>query len=239
MAERRGWIHRGLSVAGVVLAVIGLGQVLGPSQAAGEQLFFRVVGSQNNAPLLPKTRSVCAPCGGQRVGSTGMADAGFTEFPFCRGYVDFGFLEDHAIYPRLVSHAAIVPGRVNTADIVMDHVYQPDGCVWGYTGREFVQTFTVDRDTELVSVTLLVASAPDTFCVQLHAGGPGGPGGRRLGRWLRFDRGIAWSTGRRDGCRVGHRWLRGGPMRFGSGVCRANRGRRTCIRWGTPTGMVT
>jgi len=140
----------------------------------GARLFFRIVGSRNNAPLLPKTRSVCARQGQDRVGNTGMADAGFTEFPFCRDTVDFGFLDNYAIYPRIVSGARIDEGHVNSADIVMDHVYQPDGCVWGYTGREFVQTFVATADTEMVSVTLLVASPPDRFCVQLHEGGPAG-----------------------------------------------------------------
>ena len=89
----------------------------------GARLFFRIVGSRNNAPLLPKTRSVCARQGQDRVGNTGMADAGFTEFPFCRDTVDFGFLDNYAIYPRIVSGARIDEGHVNSADIVMDHVY--------------------------------------------------------------------------------------------------------------------
>jgi hypothetical protein len=44
----------------------------------GTQLFFRVVGSQSNAPILPKTRSVWTRDRQIRTGTTGMSDHGFT-----------------------------------------------------------------------------------------------------------------------------------------------------------------
>ena len=36
----------------------------------------------------------------------------------------------------------IDPTRTNFGDILIDHVYEPDLCVWGTSAREFVQTFT-------------------------------------------------------------------------------------------------
>ncbi len=145
----------------------------GREKPRGSQLFYRLVGSQSNAPVLPKTRSAWTQDRRAEVGNTGMADEGYTEYPFCYGLMDFTFVEKHAIYPRLVSGAQADEDIVNTADMVIDHVYEPDGCVWGLTGREFVQTFTATRP-ELVSVTLLVASEPGTFRAALVEGGPGG-----------------------------------------------------------------
>ncbi len=159
--------------AGVTLTLLALNLCGGEAGAGGRQLFFRVLGSSSNAPLLPKTRSVYAPCGSPVTATTGMADEGFTEFPHCKGRVDFCFQENYAIYPRIISGALMDPDRINTADIVVDHVYEPDGCVWGLSGRTFVQTFTATQK-ELVSVTLLVASEPGLFYAAVTEGGPGG-----------------------------------------------------------------
>ena len=134
----------------------------GKDRPRGSQLFFRMVGSDSNAPILPKTRSVWTQDQRTGIGNTGMADEGYTEYPFCYGKMDFTFVERYGIYPRLISGAQADQTRVNTADMVIDHVYEPDGCVWGWSAREFVQTFTATQ-SELVSVTLLVASEPGIF----------------------------------------------------------------------------
>jgi len=157
----------------------------------GSRLFFRVVGSQNNAPILPKSRSAWTQDRQLRTGTTGSSDLGFTECPFCWGRMDFTFVEDYAIYPRFISGADADETIVNTADIVVDHVYQPDGCVWGWSGREFVQTF-VAGGSELVSVTLLVASEPGTFRATLLEGGPGG---RQIGPAKSFSSGHSMTWG--------------------------------------------
>ena len=68
----------------------------------GTQLFFRMTGSQNNAPILPKTSSVWTQDKLCEVGNTGMADEGYTEYPFCFGLMDFSFVERYSIYPRFV-----------------------------------------------------------------------------------------------------------------------------------------
>ena len=160
----------------------------------GSQLFFRMVGSENNAPILPKTRSVWTQNKRAEIGNTGSADAGYTEYPFCWGVMDFSWVERYAIYPRVVSNCQADETIVNTADMVIDHVYQPDGCVWGQTGREFVQTFTATQP-ELVSVTLLVASEPGVFRATLVEGGPGG---RQIGPTKAFYSGhsMEWGTAR-------------------------------------------
>ncbi len=162
------------------------------AERRGRQLFFRLLGACTNAPLLPKTRSAWSHDNAVRTGTTGMADEGFTEFPFCFGRMDFTFLENYAIYPRIVSGVQADPGGVNTADILIDHVYQPDGCVWGYSGREFVQTFAA-TSSELVSITLLIASRAQTFKAALVKGGPGG---EQIGPEKSFSSGhsMSWGT---------------------------------------------
>ncbi|MHC4177947.1 MAG: fibronectin type III domain-containing protein, partial [Planctomycetota bacterium] len=155
------------------------------------RLFFRAVGAQNNAPILPKTRSVWTRDRQVRTGTTGMSDLGFTEYPFCSGQMDFCFLERYAYYPRLLSGAEADRRIVNTADMVLEHVYQPDGCVWGREGRRFLQTFTATR-RELVSITLLVASEPGTFRAALIEGGPGG---RQIGAAKTFVSGHSMTWG--------------------------------------------
>jgi hypothetical protein len=158
----------------------------------GAPLFFRAVGAETNAPVLPRTRSAWTQDRQERTGTTGMSRHGFTEYPHCSGAMDFTFVQSSAYYPRIVSGAPADPGTVNTADIVLDHVYEPDGCVWGFSGREFVQTFTATRN-ELVSVTLLVASPAGTFRASLHEGGPGG---RQVGPARTFASGhsMTWGT---------------------------------------------
>ena len=156
------------------------------------RLFFRMVGASSNGPILPKSRSAWTEDRRTVTSNTGMADEGYTEYPFCSGLMDFSFTPQHAIYPRLISAAKADLSRVNSADLVVQHVYQPDGCVWGTSGREFVQTFTATK-SELVSATLLVASAPGLFeAVVLE----GGIGGKRLGPAKRFRAGnsIEWGT---------------------------------------------
>lgn len=139
----------------------------------GSQLFFRAVSGASNAPIEPKTRSAWTQDRRASTGNTGMADEGFTEYPFCYGRMDFTFVERNAYFPRFISGARADETIVNTADMVLDHVYEPDGCVWGLRGREMVQTFTA-TGPELVSVTLLVASEPGHFRMELLEGGPGG-----------------------------------------------------------------
>ncbi|MBN2473936.1 MAG: hypothetical protein JXB62_04980 [Pirellulales bacterium] len=165
-----------------------------PARRRGSQLFFRMVDSQSNAPVLPKTRSAWTQDRQVRIGSTGMSDLGFTEYPFCFGKMDFTFVEQYAVYPRFLSGVQADEGIVNTADLVVEHVYEPDGCVWGGAGREFVQTFTATQ-SELVSATMLVASDPGTFRVALL---DGGPGGRQIGPAKTFTSGhsMTWGTAR-------------------------------------------
>jgi hypothetical protein len=168
------------------------------SKRRGSRLFFRMVGSQSNAAILPKSRSAWTHDGAIRTGTTGSSDHGFTEYPCCHGEMDFTFVEAHAVFPRIVSGAVADESIVNTADIVVDHVYQPDGCVWGWSAREFTQTF-VATESELVSITLLVASEPGTFRAALVEGGLGG---RQIGRAKTFVSGhsmqwghVRWSAG--------------------------------------------
>ncbi|MBN1419269.1 MAG: hypothetical protein JXP34_10860 [Planctomycetes bacterium] len=139
----------------------------------GVRLFYRMLGSQSNGPLPWKTRSIAARDGEARTATTGMADSGFTEYPFCSGRWSFTFRERAGTFPRIASAVEIDPDRVNTADILLDFVYEPDGCVWGPACREFAQTF-VASGRELVSVTVLVATERGTFRVALHQGGLAG-----------------------------------------------------------------
>lgn len=158
----------------------------------GARLFFRALGAQSNAPILPKSRSAWTQDKQVRTGTTGMADEGFTEYPFCFGTMDFTFVQARAYYPRLISGARADEKRVNTADILMDYVYEPDGCVWGPSAREFVQTFTATQP-ELVSVTMRVASEPGVFRASLLEGGPAG---RQIApsKTFRSGHSMTWGT---------------------------------------------
>ena len=60
-------------------------------------------------------------------------------------------------FPRFATSLAMDPTRTNSADILIDWVYEPDARLWGPACREFGQTF-VAASKELVSITLLVAS---------------------------------------------------------------------------------
>lgn len=160
-----------------VVAIAGLAwcsaAVLAEEGQRGKQIFYRIVGAHENARVLPKTRSVWTQDRRVDVGNTGMADEGFTEFPFCYGVMDFTFVEDWAIYPRLVSGAQASEERVNTADILLDHVYVPQASVWGWSGHEFVQTFTA-TGSELVRISLRTACHAGVLRAALLEGGPGG-----------------------------------------------------------------
>ena len=185
-----------LAAVGVLLTCAAAGARAGDvperPRRRGTKLFFRMVALKTNAAVLPKTRSIWTQDRQVRTGTTGMSDHGFTEYPFCFGTMDFTFAQHCAVYPRLVSGAKADESIVNTADILIDHVYEPDGCVWGWPGREFVQTFTATQ-SELVGITLLVASEPGTFRAALLEGGPGG---RQVGGSKTFTSGhsMAWGT---------------------------------------------
>ena len=182
------------TIATLIIACLALRLQAGEGGRRGTPLFFRVLGAQSNAPILPKARSGWTQNRQVRTGTTGSSDYGFTEFPFCWGRMDFTFVEHAAVYPRLVSGVQADETRMNTADILIDHVYEPDGCVWGLTGRELVQTFTATQ-RELVSVTLMVASKRGTFLATLL---DGGPGGRPIGPSRPFTSGhsMEWGTAR-------------------------------------------
>jgi len=149
----------------------------------GAQIFYRMTGSQNNARVLPKTRSIWTQDRRPETGNTGMADPGYTEFPFCFGVMDFTFAENWAIYPRLISGAQADESRVNTADLLIDHVYEPEAGVWGWHGHEFVQTFTATED-ELVRICLRTADHGSLYRAAVLEGGPGG---RQIGPVRTFE----------------------------------------------------
>ncbi len=140
---------------------------------SGQVLFYRLLGARTQRPLSPRTRTVCSMVGAVKTSTTGMARSGFTEYPFRQGRMDYTCAETWAFFPRFVSGAAVDPDRVNTGDILIDHVYEPDACVWGPSAREFAQTF-VASGRELVGFSLLVATRPGRFHAALVAGGPGG-----------------------------------------------------------------
>ncbi|UCG49411.1 MAG: hypothetical protein JSU94_06435 [Phycisphaerales bacterium] len=164
----------------------------GYDKEIGVRLFYRILGSQSNGPFPLKTRTVAAPDGAARIATTGMANAGFTEYPFCRGDWSFTFRERYGLFPRFAGAVPIDPNRVNTADILVDWTYEPDGCLWGPACREFAQTF-VATGKELVSLTLLVASPRAKFVAALHEGRPDG---RRIGPSKTFFSGhsMEWGT---------------------------------------------
>jgi len=139
----------------------------------GKRLFYRILGSQSNGPFVRKTRTVAAPDYSARIATTGMANAGFTEYPFCFGNWSFTFRQRYGLFPKFATSVPMDPTRVNTADILVDWVYEPDGCVWGPACRRFSQTF-VATGPELVAVTTLVASPRGTFEISVHQDGPKG-----------------------------------------------------------------
>jgi len=181
-------------VALAAVAAVSAGAQSGSKHPSGNQLFYRMLGAETNAPLLPVTRTICAVDGGAITASTGMALSGFTEYPGCSGRLSYTFAENHTYFPRIASGLVIDPARINTGDIVVDHVYEPDGCVWGPPGREFVQTF-VATGRELVSATILVASEPGLFHAALLEGGPEG---KQIGpsRTFRSGHSMEWGTAR-------------------------------------------
>lgn len=139
----------------------------------GKRLFYRILGSQSNGPYVRKTRTVASPDYLPRTATTGMANAGYTEYPFCYGNWSLTYREREGLFPRFAMSLPMDPARVNTCDILADWVYEPDGCVWGPACCEFGQTF-VAADTELVAITLLVASPKGVFDLSVHEGGPNG-----------------------------------------------------------------
>jgi hypothetical protein len=145
----------------------------GKPRPRGAQIFYRMTASQKNAPVLPKTRSVWTQDRRTDIGNTGMADEGYTEFPFCYGVMDFTFDENWGIYPRLVSGAQADESRVNTADLLIDHIYEPQASVWGWNAREFLQTFTA-TEHELVRIVLRTDRQEGLLQAALLEGGPGG-----------------------------------------------------------------
>lgn len=194
-----------LALPGTALVIAGLACTVSPSTSgpAGEplredktgvRLFYRMLGSHRNAPLRPVTRTVCIHEGSPRVSATGMARTGFTEYPFRKYPVSYTFAEHYAYFPRFASSCPIDTTRTNFGDILIDHVYEPDLCVWGTSAREFVQTFTA-TGAELVSITLLVASDPGEFRAALLEGGPGG---RQVGpvRSFRSGHSMEWGWAR-------------------------------------------
>ncbi len=158
---------------------------------SGEVLFYRMLDAERNAPLYPRTRTVCIIDGTPKTSSTGMATSGYTEYPFRQGRISYTFAETYAFFPRFVLGAAVESGVINAGDVLIDHVYAPDACVWGATGREFVQTFSA-TGRELVSFTLLVATRPGRFFAEVRAGGPSG---KRVGSVRRFRGGYSTEWG--------------------------------------------
>jgi len=139
----------------------------------GKRLFYRILGSQSNGPYVRKTRTVASPDYLPRTATTGMANAGYTEYPFCYGNWSLTFREREGLFPRFAMSLPMDPTRVNTCDILANWVYEPDGCVWGPACHEFGQTF-VAKDTELVAITLLVASPKAVFDLSVHEDGSNG-----------------------------------------------------------------
>ena len=74
----------------------------------GVQTFYRMLGSQSNGPFLLKTHTAAALDYAERIGSTGMANAGFTEYPFCGGRWSFTFRERWGMFPRFASDIPMV-----------------------------------------------------------------------------------------------------------------------------------
>jgi hypothetical protein len=161
------------------------------SAANAYPIFYRMLGADSNAPFLPKTYTVYKVEGTDGTGSTGMADTGFTEYPRVHGTVNYTYREDYAFFPRIVSSVESDPDRVNVGDILIDHVYDPDGVVWGPAGRKFVQSF-VATGRELVSVTLLVATPRGVFRAALLEGGLDG---RQVGPSKTFTSGHSMEWG--------------------------------------------
>jgi len=165
-----------------------------PEDKKGVRLFYRMLGAPSNGPFPRKTRTVAAPDGAPRTASTGMANAGFTEYPFCSGPWSFTFRESYGMFPRFADSVPIDPARVNTCDLLMDFVYEPDTCVWGPACAEFGQSFVADG-RELVSVTHLVASPLARILISLHENGPDG---KQIGPTKSFTSGhsLEWGLAR-------------------------------------------
>lgn len=158
----------------------------------GKRLFYRILGSQSNGPYVRKTRTVAAPDYVPRTPTTGMANAGFTEYPFCYGNWSLTYREREGIFPRFAMSLPMDPTRVNTCDILADWVYEPDACVWGPACKEFGQTFVANNE-ELVSITLLVASPRAIFDLSVHENTPEG---RQIAPTRSFTSGhsMEWAT---------------------------------------------
>ena len=169
-ADMRFVTGSGAAIRNIRLAPAPTGSI---DKENGKRLFYRILGSQSNSPYVRKTRTVAAPDYLPRTATTGMADAGYTEYPFCFGNWSITFREREGLFPRFATSLAMDPTRVNTCDILVDWVYEPDACVWGPACSRFGQTF-VTEDTELVAVTLLVASPRGTFHLSVHETGPDG-----------------------------------------------------------------
>lgn len=161
------------ATAALLLSGIGTLRATAAEDRRGSQLFYRMVGAETNAPILPKTRSVWTQDKQEKIGTTGMSDLGFTEYPFCYGKMDFTFIENYAIYPRLVSSAQADEKIVNSADMVVDHPYTPAAWVLGWEGNEFVQTFRATQP-ELVRISIKTACRTGTFHAALLEDGPNG-----------------------------------------------------------------
>ncbi|MBN2271632.1 MAG: hypothetical protein JXN61_13520, partial [Sedimentisphaerales bacterium] len=160
----------GANIRNIRLAPAPTGSI---DKEKGKRLFYRILGSQSNGPYIRKTRTVAAPDYFPRTATTGMANSGFTEYPFCYGNWSLTFRECEGLFPRFAMGLPLDPTRVNTCDILADWVYEPDGCVWGPACKEFGQTF-VAKDTELVAITLLVASPKGLFDLSVHEAGSDG-----------------------------------------------------------------
>ena len=171
LADMRFVTGSGANIRNIRLAPAPTGSI---DKDKGKRLFYRILGSQSNGPYIRKTRTVAAPDYFPRTATTGMANAGFTEYPFCYGNWSLTFREQEGLFPRFAMSLPMDPTSVNTCDILADWVYEPDGCVWGPACREFGQTF-VAKHTELVAITLLVASPKATFDLSVHETGPEGP----------------------------------------------------------------
>jgi hypothetical protein len=180
------------SIVGASLVTQGPGTA-GAQESKGVRLYYRMLAEGNNAPFPAKTRSILAMDGEERTRSTGMADSGFTEYPFCHGKVSYTLAESFMYFPRFVSGVEVDPSKVNTGDILLPQAYSSEGVVWGVPAREFVQTFRA-TGRELVSASLQIPSATGRFRAALVEGGPGG---RQIGSSRLFEGGmLQWSWAR-------------------------------------------
>ena len=140
----------------------------------GVRMYYRILGEQHNGPFPLKTKSILLIEGETRTRTTGMANSGFTEYPYMKRTVSYTFAEDFMYFPRIASGLDIDPVGNNSGDILVPQVYAPEASVWGPASSEFVQTFTA-TGRELVSATFLTPSAHGFYRAALVEGGPGGP----------------------------------------------------------------